>query len=172
MNENYVRALEGKLPSPAVGDTKDLAIENGLAAPVRVFWLDEKGNQQPVITRKPPPPGSDPSSLNLVNAQERATFEVKAGDGLVFCLAATGSFVCFVSAKDVSTIVLNNTRLTAPNDIGPLPVPSRTRLIPTDSPRTVVGIGKAQNGVVVSREQYWRRAAESVSLAARSRWTA
>ncbi len=56
--------------------------------------------------------------------------------------------------------------LTAPNDIGPLPVPSKTRIIPTDSPRTVVGLGKAQNGVVVSREQYWRRAAESISLAA------
>ncbi|MFI7135992.1 hypothetical protein ACIBQ1_60835 [Nonomuraea sp. NPDC050153] len=54
--------------------------------------------------------------------------------------------------------------LTRPNCIGPYPKPTKTTLIPPDSPRILVACGTTDKNKVVVREQFWKRAAESHTL--------
>lgn len=97
---------------------------------------------------------------------------------------ATGAlvsvFALSASAKDV---LLDWSVLNVPNDIGPIPIPTSsvaeapvepqppqkrdgsTVIVPPDGASVLVGFGRADNGAVVLREQYWALQNDSLCLA-------
>lgn len=171
MNSTYLGATEGTLKSTTGGAGAQLAVNNNTVLDIRAFLLTATGQQQLIIFQTPAPiPFQGQSRLipnSIIAAGHAETIPANVGDAIVFSLAATGSFFSSLVVQTGQTsVTLNASSVTAPNDIGPLPTPTATMLIPTDTPRVVVGYGTAPNGIVMSREQYWSRSAESISLAA------
>ncbi|OWV74669.1 hypothetical protein ATY76_27380 [Rhizobium sp. R339] len=80
--------------------------------------------------------------------------------------AQTGSFMCsIVMQTEGEAITVNYMLLTSPNDIGPVPQPTATMLVPPDSPRILVGCSTLADGKIVVREQFWDRQGDSCTLA-------
>lgn len=82
-------------------------------------------------------------------------------------VSASGAFAAVFEMGDRrrQLTTLSGADLLDPNDIGEVPVPSRTKVIPPDGPRILVGTGKLPVGNTVSREQFWQRQPESYSIA-------
>jgi hypothetical protein len=84
----------------------------------------------------------------------------------LFSTILSGGFVCLIQMVDrVTEYEITPELLTRPNNIGPYPQPTQSMIIPVDSLGVLVGSGSAPNGNMITREQYWKRAADSYALA-------
>ncbi|MEW1911321.1 hypothetical protein AB0442_23220 [Kitasatospora sp. NPDC085895] len=83
----------------------------------------------------------------------------------LFTSGYSGAFVAVFETPESGDIIINNFDVLEPNDIGTFPVPSADVVIPSDSPRIVVGCGRLLNGNTVVREQLWQRISDSYSIA-------
>lgn len=110
-------------------------------------------------------------------------------------LASTGGVIAVPDipwSDDLCQVDITKAWLCTPGDFGPIPTPTAsmpgdtiaplpafpvdgsTMIIPPDSPRVMVGCGKIDNGgttVMVCREQYWQRQADSYCLAGKEKRT-
>lgn len=169
MNPLYEAALNGTLksnpnqsrpyPSLTISSTLpfSVCVYSLSTTAKRVGWEEgdyRKGGNTPIILDTPQ---NKFSTSNIL-------FE---GDILLFVAAHSGGFVGVIALTDSSQMqaVITSEYQSGPNDIGPVPSPTKQVLIPPDSPRVVVGSGvvAGQNSVV--REQYWKRLPDSYSLA-------
>ncbi|MET8686916.1 hypothetical protein ABZV77_22135 [Streptomyces sp. NPDC004732] len=101
--------------------------------------------------------------------------EFDLGWYVLFLNAYSGAFVTVQQVQSAVLgpgngrywLIANPSYVVDPNDIGPVPEPNASVVIPPDSPRVVVGFGglTATNSTVV-REQYWQRLPDSYSIAA------
>ncbi|MFD0258148.1 hypothetical protein ACFXKJ_12240 [Kitasatospora indigofera] len=88
-----------------------------------------------------------------------------AGWYFLFTAAYSGAFVAVFETPESGDVTITNYAVLEPNDIGKFPKPSADVVIPTDSPRIVVGCGLLPNGNTVIREQLWQRLPDSYSIA-------
>lgn len=166
----YSQAMSGSLNSPqqTPGTNIHITFTNSLPIPVLLFWVDSKGNQLA-------------SGLGVADGIPGMVFQILSGSttpgmmlygNYVVTTANTGSFVAVLEVKPEKVQAFITTDiLTHPNDIGMPPVPDKTTLIPNDSPRVLIACGRLPNNNIIMREQYWKRAADSYSLAPASHHT-
>jgi hypothetical protein len=159
MDPIYQSAINGTLKSPASGQKMtNINFTNSLAVPIYIHIVNTEGVLKP---------------SDLLAPQERIVLpECFANWYIVFTVAASGAFVCVIQlvATQLNYVVAPDL-LVQPNDIGTFPRPSGTIIIPPDSPRILVGCGKAANGNPLTREQYWKRNSDSYALAPNERRT-
>ncbi len=157
MDATFQQALLGTLSSPEPQPANDFGISfrNTLASPISVFWLDPSGRRSFVC-------GVRPSGASVVEIQ------AQPGDYFIATCGLTGAFVGVVTIAEKSadnSYVFSAGSLTAPFDIGPLPVSTADTPIPGDSPAVVVGSGQLNNRNIVIRTQCWQRSPDSFCLA-------
>lgn len=151
MNQTYLQALGGLLKSVSDSSAVNVQFVNNTDMTVQVFWLNYSGERVSYGTIAPH------STLNM------NTFVTH---GWLFAANATGGFLCaYQIVANTTAYPINYSALVAPNDIGPPPQRTGTMLIPPDGPRILIEAALAANGVLVQREQYWRMANSSYSLA-------
>ncbi|MEU3499152.1 hypothetical protein ABZ747_37420 [Kitasatospora cineracea] len=170
MTTAYQQALDGTLTSTSIGSTAQFSFNNATVIPLGVYlvsdrgvWLgyDSDGNTFGVgYPSLGVSPGSEWPGL---------TGQLDYGWYFVFVNYFTGAFVAVLQAASGGSdpqdwVTVDNDDLLDANDIGLPPVPNKGVVIPPDSPRVVVGCGKAGANVIV-REQYWRRLPTSYSIA-------
>jgi hypothetical protein len=125
---------------------------NNFAIPVSLIWIDLGGDHQELAII--PPRGQ--SSIGLTYT----------GDYFLVNSGLTGAFMCvFSTAAGGGTYPVDCSWVVDVGDIGPIPQPNRSVIIPPDSPRVLVACGAAPNGNWVVREQYWERQPDSYCLA-------
>lgn len=111
------------------------------------------------------------------NGPFTSDFSVHAavGNTVVICSALTGALVCAYlvqpEADGTSSQVLTTRALLPPNRIGRFPKTLSSATIPLDTQRILVSLGRLPNGNVVTREQHWKRTADSFSMAGASKRT-
>lgn len=167
MKPLYSQALQGTLATPVrarkvakpdvagAGDTGfKLKIKNETTLRISLYSLDVQGKRRFRGTL-------EPGKLGEENAFARQAWVINTAHSDAFITA-------FRAARANDTVVIDYSVLTEPNNIGEPLAPSATMLIPPDSPRVLVGYGLADNDYGVTREQYWRRSADSFSLPPRS----
>jgi hypothetical protein len=168
LHEHAVKALQGKLTSPETktGSALSVKVVNKLAVPVCVVYVDSKGHQDlsTLCTLKP----NEDKTYDPTN--KKYPVSLYSGDFLLVTTSYTGAFVCVLEIKPEATNLtcceerIHAGKLATPNDIGPVPEPTTFILIPPDSPRVLVGCGKAKHDARLLREQYWHRHPDSFSL--------
>jgi len=160
MNPLYQSALNGTLKSTKTGGSVDLNLTNKLPFAIRILYVGYNGVHKPMYTIAPG------GGIQIA---------CHSGDKFWLQNTLTGSFVGVVDAgaqtgsstgTGNAEVKIDYRFLTLPNDIGELPKPTRTRLIPPNSTLVLVGCGTMPNGNIVLREQYWLRQPDSFSLAA------
>jgi hypothetical protein len=162
MNPSYAAALNGTLTSPTGGNpVSGCQIYNNLPCTIQAYFIDSSGFHQ---------------YLGTINSNSNAPLSNACiGDYYLFILPVSGSFICVVQiVTGVTSYYVTNTQLTDPNDIGPIPQPNKTVLIPPNSPLVLVACGTvpptppsktppaASN--YVTREQYWSLQGDSYSI--------
>jgi hypothetical protein len=166
MNPIYEQALNGTLCSPATGTPVVLSgsttpatiqVYNKLACPILGFFLDSSGKRNPLGIIKP--------------GQNASLAGALIGDYYVATVPASGAFICVITiVAGVASYTVDNSVLVAPNDIGPLPEPNSTILVPQNSPRVLVACANLVPPAkpvtnYVTREQYWCLQGDSYSIA-------
>ena len=126
----------------------------------------------------------------LLGAGSRATMSNSGKDGdppsgyYKAVTAATGALVAvFALSEKSADVVLDPSILNVPNDIGPIPGPTSsvpeapiepkpaherigsTVIVPQNGTSVLVGSGKAENGAIILREQFWALQNDSICLA-------
>jgi len=79
--------------------------------------------------------------------------------------SATGAFVAAVTLGTAAEVKFHCDMIARPNDIGAPPAPSERGPIPLNSARVLVACARTASGATLIREQFWRRTADSYSLA-------
>jgi hypothetical protein len=160
----YVQALNGTLRSPATGTTlTSVAFKNATGMAVNMYMAGTAGGFVGFDASGTAAPGKP--AIRMPNERTVTLASCVQGSWIVFLCAHTGGFVGAMSCNTSSSFqTLLPSFMPSPNDIGPIPKPTGTTLIPADSPRVVVGCGTLDKGVVV-REQFWRLLPQSYSLA-------
>jgi len=153
MDPIYQEAINGTLKSPGSSQKMtNISFLNALEAPIYLHIVNTDG----ILT---------PSDL-LAPHEKVVLNECFANWYIVFTVAATGAFACVIQLQASQlNYVVTPALLVRPNDIGTFPRPTGTIMIPPDSPRILVGCGKASNGNPLTREQYWKRNPDSYTLA-------
>ncbi|MEW1911320.1 hypothetical protein AB0442_23215 [Kitasatospora sp. NPDC085895] len=170
MNPVFQAALNGTLTSEDTGEGTFVVLQNSTDVPLAGYlvsdtgvWLGANDNANfgagyPALQI---PPGSTWGGSDWIDL------------GWYFILLNSYSGA-FATVKQVSSgtsegntyqVTVNCADMLNPNDIGAVPLPNSSVLIPPDGPRVVVGCGVLSNGSVVAREQYWQRTPESYSIA-------
>lgn len=187
MDEKCIQLLEGKLVSPFERTRIGVTFNNQLPIPVRIIFIPYIGF--PTI------PSGDPNLDGITEdgadiPAETTLSNLILAKGWYFKIInkLTGGLVQVLYEGSplwragTSVVNLSMGSLNRPNDAGPIPLPSvdyndaqifpdtlrqthSTVLLPTDSARVVVGLGKASNHNLIVREQYWERHPDSVCLA-------
>ncbi|MGO7540590.1 hypothetical protein ACC680_18610 [Rhizobium ruizarguesonis] len=107
-----------------------------------------------------------PTSKTYVLPGASAQLPYIEDDVCILQAAQTGSFLCSITMQtEGETVTANYMLLTSPNDIGPVPQPTASMLVPPDSPRILVGCSTLADGKTVVREQFWDRQGDSCTLA-------
>jgi hypothetical protein len=168
MNPIYQKALDGTLKSDAIGAAlSGVQVYNKLCCPVLCYFVDAIGLR---------------SRIGLIYPGENAALTgAKVGDYYVATVPASGAFICvFMMKSGVTSYYIDNAMLVDPNDIGALPAPNSTVLVPPNSPRVLVACayvaqplpqppGKtpapAKQLNYITREQYWALQGDSYSVA-------
>ncbi|MFC5804980.1 hypothetical protein [Streptomyces formicae] len=166
MNDTYQDAISGTLVSVDKGSRTNMKVTNGTPVHLLVYWVGLDGLLYGLHgrTRKPAPgyPGQvlDPgATITWTNIDQSYYFVAKVG--------YSGAFAAVWRAgQDNATVTITGRDLLDPDDIGEIPVPTSSMVIPPNGPRILVGAGVLQNGRFVTREQFWQRLPESYSLAA------
>lgn len=162
MNSIYQQALNGTLRSSMDGTPMDNAtFVNALPIPIYGFWVSPSGELIGLTTNNTP---SGPPSVIGPGGGSLTVGLTYAGDYYAFVSSCSGGFLCVIRVfSQFSTI--HSGLLTTPNDIGELPAPNSSTVIPCDSPLVVVAAGIVPNGNPVTREQYWHQGTSSYMLA-------
>ncbi len=151
MNSIYQQALNGSLKSVPGGDAFTCTVPNHFEIPIVLAWIDlTGGHAKPVVVH----PGKTAQLLDCY-----------AGYYYLVTSLWSGAFMCAFNTSQPGNYPVSCSMLTPPNDIGTIPVPTSSILIPPDSPRVQVGCGTLPNGHLVVREQYWDRLPDSYCLA-------
>ena len=162
MNPIYQAALNGTLRSPTSGSTvSGVQVYNQLPCAVQVYFVTSSGYR--TYVGKINPNSNAPLSGTI------------AGDYYIALLPQSGAFIsAFEITAGVTAYYVANTSLIDPNDIGTLPQPTRTIVVPPNSPSVLVAIGTVppttpgqtvpSTASVVTREQYWSLQGDSSSI--------
>ncbi|MFA7763097.1 hypothetical protein [Streptomyces sp. NRRL S-448] len=166
LNCTYRQALDGSLRSTSRGDEGILVIANDTSVHLDIFWVDEEGDHSGFNKRtkfwEAGYPGTrlDPNGGQLVVSSWPGNYWLAR-------VSSSGAFAAVIEMADrtrqLSTI--SGGDLLDPNDIGGVPMPSPSIVIPPDGPRVLVGTGTLPSGNTVTREQFWQRRPESYSIA-------
>lgn len=187
MDEKCIQLLEGKLFSPIEHTVRVVSIDNRLPIPIHIAFVPNA--DFPGIY-----PG-DLSLENLIEngidvPASQTIHNVKLAVGWYYRITSvlTGGLIQVLYEGSAlwrtgsSSVSVGPQNLNKPNDAGPIPLPSvdyndaqifpsnlrqqnSTVLLPTDSARVLVGVGKASNHNLIVREQYWERHPDSTCLA-------
>lgn len=145
--------------------TAGLHVANNLPVSVCLYWIDAFGRKiDAAASGSATPQAMSQTIVPAGGYTELADFAT--GTYVVTC-EITGAFVCSLVLTKLNTLVtatIDQSLLMAPNSL-PCPVPDPSCPIPGDSPRVVIAAGRAGNGAVVVREQYWHLTSESFVLA-------
>ncbi|MBX5213408.1 MULTISPECIES: hypothetical protein [unclassified Rhizobium] len=107
-----------------------------------------------------------PASKSYVAPGDPGQLPFIQDDVCILQAAQTGSYMCsIIMQTDGEIVPANYMLLTSPNDIGPVPQPTASMLVPPDSPRVLVGCSTLADGKTVLREQFWDRQGDSCTLA-------
>lgn len=185
MNPLYYELLNGTLPPITATPVVSGLITNKLPIPVGFSAFPDFGYSK------------DTAKTTIPSAE---TIPVNSGY-LVLTVPGTGGLIGVIaypsSEGDDAEFTVDDTTISTPNDIGPIPVPTycppvpalnppnpplgiyppgtrvanSTTIIPGDSPRVLVGCGVAPNGNLITREQYWERQGDSICLAGNEKRT-
>ncbi|UWE12766.1 hypothetical protein [Actinacidiphila bryophytorum] len=166
MNDFYQSALDGSLRSTEKGDEGTLVVINDTSVHLDLFWVDGQGDHAGYNTRtgfwEPGYPGTrlEPDGGQMM-------VSTWPGHCWLARVSASGAFAAAFEMADRprQLTTLSGADLLDPNDIGEVPMPRPTMVIPPDGPRILVGTGRLPNGNTVSREQFWQRQPESYSIA-------
>jgi hypothetical protein len=180
MNDTYQKAINGTLKSSTgPGSGQGLTFYNMTAMPLAMYLISADGSHLGWSTQTQSFQPGEPGYIiaGTTNAgQQGGSSMPQANPTLgwywLFTNALTGAFAAvFPTPPSGGDIYITTWDLLEPNDIGTIPTPDRAAgvLIPTDSPRIVVGCGlSSQGGIspnVVVREQFWQRLPDSYSIA-------
>lgn len=162
MNPIYQAALNGTLMSPTSGSSvSGVQVYNQLPCAIQVYFVNSSGYREYV--GKINPFSNAPLSGTIV------------GDYYIFLLPQSGAFISAIEiASGVTSYYVSNASLVDPNDIGAIPQPTRTILVPPNSPSVLVSVGTvpptpptqapSASASVVTREQYWALQGDSYSI--------
>ncbi|MFI6417438.1 hypothetical protein ACIBG6_08495 [Streptomyces sp. NPDC050842] len=163
MTDPYQAAIKGTLRSVRGNDGTLLEIVNDTPLALDLFWIDYVGDHA----------GNSDSGWRV--GYQGALLEANGGRTTLGCnpenywlikTRHSGAFVSVIEATTANRFVsLSGSDLLDPNDIGGIPEPSDSVIIPPDGPAVLVGMGELPNGNVVTREQFWQRLPDSYSLA-------
>jgi hypothetical protein len=177
----YQKALNHTLKSEITGKKIKVRFNNGLPVSIILAEIDDYGNHLPYTS--PIRPEKD-IVKNDIDVGKRYVAKVAATGA--FCSAI--EFIDHLSNKEdrsETEIYINPSRLLKPNALGKYPEPNPNGssqidandhriIIPDDSPRTLVGVGKMKAydkekekfiDRFLTREQFWRRGNDSYVLA-------
>ncbi|MFD3998830.1 hypothetical protein [Streptomyces sp. NPDC058548] len=181
MNDDYRLALGESLKSTTTHETfQELKIGNLCDFPLSVYLVSDEGWWIGGVDDVFVAPGFPSLTVPAEVAQTFVSTQgFDLGWYLIFLNARSGAFV---SVKRLSSAVYSPSQgcmwllvgapdLLDANDIGPVPQPSASVVIPPDSPRVVVGFGRTPKGNTLIREQYWQRLPDSYSISAGARRT-
>lgn len=160
MNSIYAKALRGELRSPADATAiVNLSIYNKLPITIAIYTIDTGGRR--VFLGLIPPDQPPKSFLDLTY-----------GSYFMATLSGGGAFICsyeMIPNEPNNTFYceIDYNSLSEPNDIGPIPQPTKEIPVPQASPMVLVGCGPTQNGGLnwIIREQFWNLLGDSYSLA-------
>ncbi|MFE5710194.1 hypothetical protein ACFQ7J_05095 [Streptomyces sp. NPDC056501] len=163
MTDIYQAAIKGTLRSVRGVDGTLLAIVNDTPLTLDLFWIDYVGDH------------AGDSDVGWRVGYQGALLEANGGSMTLGCnpenywlikTRHSGAFVSVIEATTADRFVsLSGSDLLDPNDIGGIPEPSNSMIIPADGPAVLVGMGELPNGNIVTREQFWQRLPDSYSLA-------
>lgn len=172
MTDTYQDAIDGKLRSRTTGQAGPLlTFRNQTPMPLDMYWISDEGEHYgwdgDTFAPDAPPCRLEPNGGESMG---------QAGPELhwywLFTNPYSGGFATVVRTPGPDgeggengggdgedyTPTLTGFNLLDPNDIGGFPRPGDGVLLPSDSPRVVVGCGALGNsGNYVVREQYWQR---------------
>src|SRR5262249_10362580 len=152
MDPLYQSAIDGTLKSPAPGPKMPVKILNATDVAIYIRLVDQNG----ILSQPYAIQAGGGTNLN----------EAVVNWYAIFTVCSTGAFVCVIQfTAAVREYTIDRNLLVRPNDVGKFPAPSQDILIPSDSVRILVGYGVAPNGNPLTREQYWKRSADSYALA-------
>ncbi|MFI9159562.1 hypothetical protein [Kitasatospora aureofaciens] len=163
--DTYQAAIDGTLASVDDGSRTNMTVTNGTPVHLLVYWVGLDGllyGRNPRTRRLAPGyPGQvlDPGATTIwTNIDRFYYFVAKVG--------YSGAFAAVWRAdQDDAAVTITGRDLRDPDDIGEVPVPTKSVIIPPNGPRILVGAGVLPNGNSVIREQFWQRLPESYSLA-------
>ena len=155
MNELYAKALTGQLCAAETDTTVSIQVYNKLPVEIAVYNTTSAGTR--VLLGH-----IEPNSNAPVNGTD--------GDYLVMTSSLSGSFISAYALTTTETqYTVDNSVLAEPNDIGSIPQPTTSVLVPVNSPLVMVAIstitpdgGSSTN--YITREQYWNLQGDSYSL--------
>lgn len=175
MNPLCYELLDGTLTWNGNPENYNTVVTNYLPVAVELAYVPNPGAPFPNCSgRKVLAPGGGTYTLTNPTGTDYPPGYYEA------TVVATGALVdVFDASTATPSVTLDATVLSAPNDIGPIPVPTAriveppskapsgtsSMVVPPDSPRVLVGCGTAPNGNLVLREQYWARQNDSLCLA-------
>jgi hypothetical protein len=172
MNQLYKEALLGTLRPKQTGNPGEFEIVNRSCLPLLLYEVDAAGRLCGYdTTTETFVEGAPGFPLAAAGGQEHSVTLTDVNDSSCFVLLAArgGAFAAATCKKkvDCHSFSFSSASMIIPNDVGEImPQPTQQQLIPGNSPTVVVGCGMvASKGGTIVREQYWRLANESYSLA-------
>ncbi|WP_158754887.1 hypothetical protein [Streptomyces sp. NRRL F-2580] len=166
LNETYRKALAGTLRSTSRGNEGILVITNDTSVHLDVFWVDEQGDHSGFNKRTKFWEAGYPGT-RLAPGGGQLVVSSWPGNYWLARVSSSGAFAAVIEMADrnrqLSTI--SGGDLLDPNDIGGIPMPNPSIVVPPDGPRVLVGTGMLPIGNTVTREQFWQRQPESYSIA-------
>ncbi|MFD0258147.1 hypothetical protein ACFVH7_07710 [Kitasatospora indigofera] len=170
MNGTYQAALNSTLVSVTTGQgSAVLLLLNSTDFPLAGYLVSDTGVWLGASEDATFGPGY-PALTVAPGSQWGSTDPVDPGWYFVFLNSYSGAFA---AVKQVGSTIqqgayvmtVNAADLLNPNDIGGVPKPNQSVLIPSDGPHIVVGCGALPNKNLLAREQYWQRMPDSYSIA-------
>jgi hypothetical protein len=163
----YDRALRGNLESHPSGDRNQFVVVNALGVTLRMYYASPRALQCGYDATAGRWDEGAPGLELPGNAVPIVVDEVRDHSHFVLRLNATGAFAAVVakSGEQTAALRIGPSHLFEPGELGPIPAWKKERPIPPDSPRVLVGVGVLANGNTVTREQFWRLAPDSYTLA-------
>ncbi len=168
MTSTYQDAINGTLVSQTSGESGNpLTFNNATAIPLDMYLISADGDHYGWngITFEP---GTPPYRLEPNGGQSMTQANPELQWYWLFTSPYSGAFAAVFKTPDSGTdggpVTITSFDLLDPDDIGGIPEPDDDVIIPSGSPRIVVGCGTLGNGNPVVREQYWQRTSDSYSI--------
>lgn len=154
MEQLLEKFVTGQLVSLGRADMGSVTVANRLSTPIRMGVIGTDGELYPNLTTVVP---SYSPSYTVGPIPTNWYLAASGPDG---------SLAAVYPPSSSGAIDVVPTDLSVPGDIGPVPTPTTSILVPNDSPSILVAVGgRLPSGNHISRSQFWKRAADSLSLA-------